>query len=58
MSFLFTVVLIVYAIVASIYIKCTKEVNFRDEHLSQLGRRCKIATLILMVVVMILGFNL
>ena len=58
MDLIFTMTLVLYAIVASIYIKCTLEVNFRDEHLSKLGQRCKVACLILMVIVMIMGFNL
>jgi hypothetical protein len=55
---LFTIALVVYAIVASIYIKCAMDANFRDEHLSPLGQHCKLLSIIFMIVVMILGFNL
>ncbi len=58
MSWTFTIALVAYALVASIYIRHSIDVNLRDEHLSPLGQICKLTCVILMIVVLVLGFIL
>lgn len=58
MEWLFTLALCAWSASASIYIKCTKNVEFKDDQLSRLGYTAKISTVILTLVIFVLAFLL